>query len=117
MQVPGADSTESFSPVALKTSTRILKGLTPYYEYDVWIVELCEVEAAFIHTNMEVDIYIEWPEGIVDLGIINEEFLREYCILLGQLIYGNVDAELLWLRLFAKYLVNKCNLKRSKSDS
>ena len=31
MQVPGVDFTESFYPVALDTSTRILIGLTLYY--------------------------------------------------------------------------------------
>ena len=62
-------------------------------------------------------MYIEWPEGIVDLGIIIKYFLEEYCILLGKSMYGNVDAALLWLRLLAKYLVNECNLKRSKADS
>ena len=66
---------------------------------------------------MEVKIYIEWPEGIVDLGIISKEFLGEYCILLGKSMYGNFDAVLLRLRLLADYLVNKCNLKRSKADS
>ena len=29
-------------------------------------------------------------------------------------MYANFDAEILWLRLLATYLVNKCNLKRSK---
>ena len=61
-------------------------------------------------------MYIEWNEGIVDLGIITKYFLEEYCILLGNLKYGNVDAALLWLRLVAKYLVKECNLKRSKAD-
>ena len=65
------------------------------------------MEAEFLHLNMEVNMYIEWPEGIVDLGITSEEFLREYCILLGKLMYGNVHAALLWLRLLEKYLVNK----------
>ena len=55
---------------------------------------------------MEFKMYIEWPEGILDLGIISEDFLREYCILLGNLMYGNFDAALVWLRLLAKYLVN-----------
>ena len=62
-------------------------------------------------------MYIEWTEGIVDLGIISEEFLREYFILIRKLMYRNVDAALLWLRLLAKYLVKKCNLKRSKDNS
>ena len=32
-------------------------------------------------------------------------------------MYGNVGAELLRMRLLAKYLVNECNLKRSKAGS
>ena len=116
MQFPGVEFTDSFSLVASDTSTSILIGFTLYYEDDGCIAELCDVEAAFVHSNMEVEIYIRWPEGIVDLGIISEEFLREYCILLGKSMYGNVDAELLCIRLLAKYLVNKCKLKSSKAD-
>ena len=52
--------------------------MTLYYENDGWIVELCDAEAAFLHTNMEVKMYIEWPEGIVDLIIITKIFLEEY---------------------------------------
>ena len=80
-------------------------------------MQLFYVEAALLHTNMEVDMYIEWPEGIVDLGIITKEFLEEYCISLGKFMYENIDAALLWLRLLAKYLVKKCNLKISRADS
>ena len=62
-------------------------------------------------------MYIEWPEGIVDMGIINEEFLIKYCILIGKLMYGSFDAALIWLIPLAKHLVNKCNLNSSKADS
>ena len=58
------------------TSTKILIGLTLYYEYDGCIAEICVVEAAFLHPNMEVKMYIGWTQGIVDLGIISEEFLK-----------------------------------------
>ena len=37
--------------------------------------------------------------------------------MLGKLMYGNVDAYLLWLRLLAKYLINICNLKISRAES
>ena len=60
-------------------------------------------------------MYIEWPEGTVDLGIINNEVLEEYWIFLGKSMYGNVDAVLLWIRLLDNYLVNKCNLERIKA--
>ena len=82
MQVPGVDFTDSIYPVASDTSTRTLIGLTVYYEDNGLIAELCDVEAAFLHPNTEFKMYIEWLEVIVDLGIISEEFLREYYILL-----------------------------------
>ena len=62
-------------------------------------------------------MYIEWPEGIVDLVIISKEFLEEYLIFIRKAIYGNFDADLLCLRLLDKYLVNECNLKMIKADS
>ena len=74
------------------------------------------MEASFLHPNTKVDIFVEWSEGIVAIGITTKEFLEEYCMLLEKSMYGNVDTALLWLRLLNNYLVNKCNLKRSKSD-
>ena len=67
--------------------------------------------------NMEVEMFIKWPEVSVALGIITKECMEESCILIGNPMYGHVDAVLLWMILLAKYLVNKCNLKRSKSNS
>ena len=43
--------------------------------------------------------------------------MEEYFILILKLMYGNVDASILWLRLIAKYLMNKFNFKMSKYDS
>ena len=106
MQVYEADFTESFLPVASDTSTSILIVMTLYHEEDGWITELCDVEAALMNRNMEVEMYIEWHEGIVDLVIITKGFLEEYCILLGKSMYGNVYTALLWIRLFANYFVN-----------
>ena len=63
-------------PDGSETSTRILIRLTLYHEEDGWVSELCDMEAAFLHPNMEVDMFIEWPEGIVELGIITKELLE-----------------------------------------
>ena len=62
MKLPEDDFTQSLSPVALDISERMQIGLTLYYEDDGWIAELCDVKAAFLHPNMEVEIYIEWTE-------------------------------------------------------
>ena len=32
-------------------------------------------------------------------------------------MYRNVDTALLWIRMLAKHLVNRCNLKMIKADS
>ena len=47
-----------------------------YYHDDGWIAEMCDMKGAFLHPNMEVEVYIEWPKGVVDLGIIIKEFLE-----------------------------------------
>ena len=75
--------------------------MTLYHEEYVWIANVCDAEAAFLHCNMEVEMFIEWNEGIVDLGIIAKEFMEEYCILLEKSMNGNFDAALLWINLLA----------------
>ena len=74
MQVPGVDYIDSFSPVATDTSTRILIGLTLYHEEEGWVSHICDVEAELIHPNIPVDMFIECPEFILDIGIIMMEF-------------------------------------------
>ena len=82
MQVPGVDYTESFSPVATDTTTRIMIGLSLFQEEEGWVDELGGMESVFIHPDIPVDMFIEWPGDIVDLGITAKEFLEQYCILL-----------------------------------
>ena len=74
------------------------------------------MEAEFLHPDIQIEMFIEYPEGIVDLGIITKEFLEEYFILLENPMYVNLDADLLWFRMIAKYLITVCNLKISKAD-
>ena len=106
MQVPGVDFVESLSLVASDTSTRIMIGLTLYHTKKGSIYELCDVEAEFLYPDMQVEIFIEWPGGIVDLTIVKKESLEEYCILLEKSMHGYVEAVLLWLRLIDKCLIN-----------
>ena len=40
------------------------------------------MKSVFIHLYMPVEMLIEWPEGIVDLGITTKEFLGEFGIIL-----------------------------------
>ena len=112
MQVPGVDSTKSLLPVASDTSTRILIDMNY-----VWVAEVYDVESSSLHPNMEVEMFIEWHEVIVDLGITTKEFMEEYCILIGNSMYGNVDAVILWLIMLAKYLINSFKLKGGRQTN
>jgi hypothetical protein len=62
MQVPGADFTESFSPVANDSTIRIGIGLTLFHEEDNWICEAFDVTAAFFNADLDIEMYAEWPE-------------------------------------------------------
>ena len=61
IEVPGVDFTESLQPVTLNTQTRILVEMTLYQKEEVWISDICNVEAAFLNTDITVDMFIEWP--------------------------------------------------------
>jgi hypothetical protein len=56
IQVPSADYTESFSPVASDTAIRLLVGLFLYYNhtisFDELKLELFDVEGAFVNSEL-----------------------------------------------------------------
>ena len=116
MQVPGVDFTEKFSPVATDTSTRIIIGLVLYYSHAGWVCEAFDVEAAFLEPYMDIEMYVQWPEGIVELGFLTEEQRDSTCVQLRKSMYGNVDAALRWLREFTNFLVSECGFQACRTD-
>jgi hypothetical protein len=72
MQIPGVGYTESFSPLASDTAIRLIVGLFLYcnhkFPLDEWKLELLDVEAAFLNSELDTEVYIEWPQGMVGLG-------------------------------------------------
>ena len=116
MQVPGVDFTEKFSPVANDTSTRIIILLTLYYTPQGWVCEVFDVEAAFLEPYLDNVMYIQWPEGIVELGFLSPEERDSTCVRLERSMYGNVDAALRWLREFKTFLVKECGFVACVAD-
>ena len=51
--VPGVDFTERFSPVATDQSLRIQIAINLKYRNDGWITRSCDVEAAFLESELE----------------------------------------------------------------
>ena len=40
-----------------------------FHEEGGWVAEIFGVESAFLHPDVPFEMFIEHPEGIVDLGI------------------------------------------------
>ena len=73
-----------------------------------------DVEAAFLNSDVEGETYIEWPEGMIELGFISEQEKNKYCIKLSKAMYENIDAPLCWMKTFSKYLINTVGLTQNK---
>jgi hypothetical protein len=115
MQIPGVDYAESFSPVGNDTSVRIVIGLSLFN--DDWVLEIIDVEAAFLEGDVEKTMCTEWSAGMVHLGFIAEEEEEENCCI-EQLksVCGNSDAALIYFRLFKKHLIEVMEMKQSLAD-
>ena len=106
MQIPGVDYSESFSPVASSSSIRVIFAVALYNTEEGWELHLIDVEAAFLEGSLGGPTFMEWPPGMVLLGLITEEQRKEECLQMLKCIYGNVDAA---LRFYEEY---KAHLKQ-----
>ena len=108
MQIPGVDYTESFAPVGSDTAIRLINGMYLYYhvlyKFENWVLESFDVEAAFLNSDLETKVYIEWLERMLDLGLITQEEYNTYCTELQKTIYGNIDSPLRWMKTISKRL-------------
>ena len=62
-QIQGVDYDETFSPVAMLKSIRILLAIAAYFDYEIWQMD---VKTAFLNGNIEEELYMVQPEGFVD---------------------------------------------------
>ena len=53
-QIQGVDFDETFSPVAMLKSIRIILAIAAYYDYEIWQMD---VKTAFLNGIMEEDVY------------------------------------------------------------
>ena len=78
-QIQGVDYDETFSPVAMLKSIRILLAIAAYYDYEIWQMD---VKTTFLNGNLSEDVYMTQPEGFVD-----QQNARKVCRL-RKSIYG-----------------------------
>ena len=61
-QKEGIDYEETFSPVAMLKSIRILLSIATCLDYEIWQMD---VNTAFLNGNLEEDIYMQQLESFV----------------------------------------------------
>ena len=59
-QVQGVDYNETFSPVAMLKSVRIMLAIAAFYHYEIWQMD---VKNAFLNGFLKKELYMMQPEG------------------------------------------------------
>ena len=62
-QVQGVYFDETFSPVAMLKSVRIMLATTTFFNYEIWQMD---VKTAFLNIFLKEELYMMQPEGFVD---------------------------------------------------
>ncbi|KAL0434840.1 UNVERIFIED_CONTAM: Retrovirus-related Pol polyprotein from transposon RE2 [Sesamum radiatum] len=78
---------ETYSPVAMAKSIRILLAIAAWYDYEIWQMD---VKTAFLNDFVEEEIFMDQPEGFTAVG---EE--QKVCHL-QRSIYGLKQASRSW---------------------
>ena len=119
-QIPGVDFTESFSPVATDTAIRLLivifLHMKKFAKKTKWVLEMFDVEAAFLNAEIDQRMFIEFPQGMEELGFIEPGERDKYCIELNRTMYGDIAAPLRWMRTITKTLVEDMGMIQSEVD-
>ena len=86
-QKEGVDYEETFSPVAMLKSIRILLAIAAYFDYEIWQMD---VKTAFLNGYLDETIYMDQPEGYI------EEGQQQKVCKLQRSIYGLKQASRSW---------------------
>ena len=99
-QVQGVDYDETFSPVAMFKSIRILLAIAAFHDYEIWQMD---VKTAFLNGNIDEEFYMMQPEGFVD-----PKDADKVCKL-QRSIYGLKQASRSWnLRVASYTTLHQC---------
>jgi len=77
MMVPGVDFTERFSPVAIDEALKLQIAITLFNKKKAWTMENCDIEAAFLESDMDNKLFIEPHPAMVICGFIVDSLLRK----------------------------------------
>jgi reverse transcriptase-like protein len=105
-QRKGVDFDEIFSPVVKMASIGVVLGLAASLDLEI---EQMDVKTAFLHGDLDEEIYMEQPEGFKEQG--KENFVCR----LRKSLYGLKQAPRQWYKKFES-VVKSFGYKRTNSD-
>ena len=97
---------ETFSPIAMLKSIRILLAIAAFYDYEIWQMD---VKTAFLNGNLSENVYMIQPEGFVD-----PTNARKICKL-WKSIYGLKQASRSWNLRFDEVFKGLASSRMKKS--
>ena len=105
-QREGIDFDEIFSPVVKMSSIRVILGLAASLDLEV---EQMDVKTAFLHGDLDKEIYMEQPEGFQVKG------KEDYVCKLHKSLYGLKQAPRQWYKKFES-VMGKQGYRKTASD-
>jgi len=103
----GIDFNKVFSPVVKHSSIRVLLSIVALFDLEV---EQLDVKTAFLHGDLEEQIYMKQPEGFVVEG------KEDHACLLKKSLYGLKQSPRQWYKRFDSFMIGH-NYSRSNYDS
>jgi len=94
-QLLGIDFGDIFSPVAKVTSIRLLLSISPAFDFEV---EQMDVKTAFLHGDLEEEIYMQQLEGFAVKG------KKELVCKLKKSLYGLKQSPRMWYQKFDTFI-------------
>ena len=106
-QREGIDYNEVFSPVVRHTSIRVLLAFVTLFDLEL---EQLDVKTAFLHGELEEEIYMRQPEGFAVPG--KEQLVCK----LKKSLYGLKQAPRHWYKRFDTFMIEQ-GYTRSRYDN
>src|SRR5271170_468109 len=95
-QIPGIDFNETYAPVVSHTAIRLLIALATQYNL---IIHQMDVKSAFLHGNIDMELYIEQPE------MFEERDSKNWVYRLKKGLYGLKQAGRIWHKTLHNHLI------------
>ena len=81
-----------------------VKLILVYALYMGWILEVLDVEAAFLNAELGDLLYVQWPEFMDDLGYLDEYLASTICPEYANAFYGTTDSIMACSKTFKNFI-------------